>query len=305
MSTRMAHILPCAGGATVQPLAWDVVETIETRAGADVLIRPMRPGDVPQAERLSALAFAVLDGRADVTRPPERAAAWQVRTTHLVAHDAAGCWVADADGEMVGFATSLRREGLWALATYAVHPTWQGVGVGRALLRAAAQHGRGALRRMVGASSDPRAARRYRAAGLELHPTMVLEGTVDPGRLDLPGHVRDGRSGDHEWMDSLDRGLRGQDAVTTTCCSPRRTSSGWSTGRTAAGTPTSRPTRRSSCWPPATGVRPRSCSPTPCSAQEGPTCVSPTSPLRTSGRSTWAWRQDSRCVRGATCAWPA
>ncbi|MFC6694518.1 GNAT family N-acetyltransferase [Nocardioides daphniae] len=185
------------------------METIETRAGADVLIRPMRPGDVPQAERLSALAFAVLDGRADVTRPPERAAAWQVRTTHLVAHDAAGCWVADADGEMVGFATSLRREGLWALATYAVHPTWQGVGVGRALLRAAAQHGRGALRRMVGASSDPRAARRYRAAGLELHPTMVLEGTVDPGRLDLPGHVRDGRSGDHEWMDSLDRGLRG------------------------------------------------------------------------------------------------
>lgn len=178
------------------------------RAG-DVLLRPMRLDDVDEAERLSALAFAALEGRTELTRPPDRAAAWRVRTTHLVNHDGPGCWVADADGTMAGFATSLRREGLWILATYAVHPSWQARGIGRALLDAAAQHGRGALRRMVGATADPKALHRYRSAGLDLHPAMVLEGTVAATAMELPRHVRDGRPSDHEWMDSLDRGLRG------------------------------------------------------------------------------------------------
>lgn len=173
-----------------------------------VLLRPMRTTDVDAAERLSAVAFAGVDGRPSV-REPHRAAAWRARTTLLLERDGPGCWVADLDGEVVGVATSLRRETLWVLATYAVRPDLQGRGLGRLLLEATGSYAAGALRWMLTSTSDPRAVRRYRAAGFEVHPQMVLEGVADAGRLDTPRHVRDGRAGDREWMDSLDRGLRG------------------------------------------------------------------------------------------------
>lgn len=181
------------------------------RLPADVLLRPMRLGDVEVAERLSAVAFGEVRGvRGDeALRTPARAAAWRARTTALVEQDGAGCWVADHEGEVVGLATSWRRETLWGLATYAVRSDWQGRGVGRVLLEAAATHARGALRGMITSTPDPRAVRAYRRAGFDVHPQMTLEGTVDARDLDRPRHVRDATPGDREWMESLDRGLRG------------------------------------------------------------------------------------------------
>jgi GNAT superfamily N-acetyltransferase len=179
-------------------------------------IRPMRADDVAVCEQISSRAFHELDLRTyprgwpdPSPRPPERVAAWQARTHHLLATDPGGCWVADLDDEVVGFVTSLTRELMWILASYAVRPARQGQGLGRALLEAALHHGRGCLRGMLNASEDPQALRRYALAGFRLQPQMLLLGTVDRSVLPVVRHVREGTPGDRDLLDSLDRRTRG------------------------------------------------------------------------------------------------
>lgn len=186
---------------------------------AEVLFRPMRSDDVPLAERLSDEAFLELDRRLRRPGEPEprpraadHSAGWIERTRHFLTTDPAGCWVAtDAGGEMVGFATSIRREGTWILATYAVRPGLQGRGTGKQLLDLALTHSRGCLQGMLSASDDPRAVRRYLLAGFRVHPQMVLSGTVDRTAIppDTGSRVREGSAADTELMDSLDRRARG------------------------------------------------------------------------------------------------
>lgn len=183
---------------------------------SDVTIRPMRPEDVPAAERLSAEGFHELDTRMfrrswpdPVLRPAERATSWIIRTRHLLATDPGGCWVAEDGSGLLGVATSFNREKLWCLATYAVRPGLQGRGLGKALLAAALHHGRGSLRAMLASSSDPRAVRRYRLAGFSLHPQMFLSGTVDRSTLPVVDKVREGTASDIDLMDSIDRRTRG------------------------------------------------------------------------------------------------
>ncbi len=181
-----------------------------------MVIRPMRPEDVPAAERLSAEGFHELSSRMSrrswpepQLRPPARAASWITRTRHLVGTDPGGCWVAEDEAGMLGVVTSFNREKLWCLATYAVRPRLQGRGVGKPLLAAALHHGRGSLRGMLSSSSDPKAARRYRLAGFSLHPQMFLSGTVDRTALPVVAKVREGGAGDIDLMDSVDRQTRG------------------------------------------------------------------------------------------------
>ena len=176
----------------------------------------MRPEDVVPAERLSSESFheveTRLGRRSDPDprpRSPERGGQWVERTLHYLRTDPGGCWVAEVDGEMVGFATSFNRELMWILASYAVRPGLQGQGIGGALLAAALHHGRGCLRGMLSASADPKAIRRYRAAGFTLHPQMHLTGAVDRSAIPVVEKVRDGSAADFELMDSLDRRVRG------------------------------------------------------------------------------------------------
>jgi GNAT superfamily N-acetyltransferase len=179
-------------------------------------IRPMRPEDVAAAERLSAEGFHELDSRMfrrswpePVLRPAARGAGWTARTLHFLETDPGGCWVAEDETGLVGMVTSFNREKLWCLATYAVRPGLQGRGIGRALLLAALHHGRGSLRGMLSSSSDPKAVRRYREAGISLHPQMFLTGTVDRSAIPVVDKVREGSAGDFELMDSVDRRTRG------------------------------------------------------------------------------------------------
>lgn len=182
----------------------------------DVAIRPMQPGDVPVVERLSAEGFHELDVRTyqrdwpePSLRSPDRARAWEARTRHFLGTDPGGCWVAEGDDGIVGFATSVNRELMWILASYAVRPHLQGKGIGLQLLAAALHHGRGCLRGMLAASSDPKAVRRYRLAGFDLHPQMLLWGTVPRAVIPVVDRVRDGSPADVELMDSIDRRTRG------------------------------------------------------------------------------------------------
>jgi GNAT superfamily N-acetyltransferase len=176
----------------------------------------MRVEDVAACEALSSHAFLELDRRTSPRgwpepqpRPPDRRQAWHTRTRHLLTTDPGGCWVAETGDEVVGFATSLVRELMWILASYAVHPGRQGQGLGRALLEAALHHGRGCLRGMLNASDDPQALRRYSLAGFRLQPQMLLHGPVDRSVLPVVRHVRDGTAGDRDLLDSLDRRTRG------------------------------------------------------------------------------------------------
>ncbi len=181
-------------------------------------MRPMTTADVEAGERLSDETFYALDlvalprgGSAPQRRTAENSADWVQRTEHFLTTDPGGCWVAEDDGELVGLATSLRRETTWVLATYVVHPERQGRGVGRQVLDAALGHSRGCLRGMLAASSDPRAVRRYLLAGFTMHPQMYLRGAVDRAAIPLGTgeKVREGVASDLELMDSVDRRLRG------------------------------------------------------------------------------------------------
>ena len=181
-----------------------------------LIIRPMTDSDVPAAERLSDEGFYELDVRMQTASspPPERrdsgrAERWSERTRHFLRTDAGGCWVAEDETGLVGFATSFVRDTTWCLATYVVRPGLQGRGIGRALLDAAMQHGRACLHGMLSASTDPKALRRYHQAGFALHPHMRLTGEPDRSAIPVVEKVRDGSAGDIDLANSVDRQVRG------------------------------------------------------------------------------------------------
>jgi len=181
-----------------------------------VLIRRMRVDDVADVERLTAQAFLDVDERNRLPgaappqlRPDDQAAQWRRRAEHALTHDGAGCWVADSSNCLVGAAISLRRESMWLLATYAVLPEAQGQGIGRRLLDTALEYGASCLRGMIVSSPDPRAARRYRAAGFDLHPMMDGVGVVRRETLPVPERVREATTADIDLADSVDRRTRG------------------------------------------------------------------------------------------------
>src|SRR3954471_15594114 len=157
----------------------------------------MTPDDVARAERVTAIGFHELDTRMfrrswpdPQLRPPTRSAAWVRRTQHLVATDPGGCWVAERDAELLGVVVSFVREKMWLLASYAVVPDAQELGLGKALLAAALDPGRGCLRGIFNASSDPRPLRRCHDACFTLHPHMFLRGRADRSRIPVVDHVR-------------------------------------------------------------------------------------------------------------------
>jgi GNAT superfamily N-acetyltransferase len=176
----------------------------------------MTTDDVAAAERVTAIGFHELDTRMfrrswpdPQLRPPERSAHWVRRTHHLLSTDPGGCWVAEDGPDLLGVVVSFVREKMWLLASYAVVPGAQGLGLGRALLAPALEHGRGSLRGMLNASNDPRAVRRYHQAGFRLYPQMFLRGTPDRSTIPVVEKVREGSADDIDLMDSIDRQTRG------------------------------------------------------------------------------------------------
>lgn len=182
----------------------------------EVRLRPMTADDVAVAEQISDEAFHAVDlatarvgDPAPQRRAPERSQRWAARTRRLVEVDPGGCWVAEDDSGVLGFATSMVREQLWLLATYALRPEAQGRGIGRMLLDRVEEYGARCPRAMLSASEDPKALRRYHAAGFALHPQLVFRGRPDRSEIPAGLGVREATDDDLGWMDDLDRRLRG------------------------------------------------------------------------------------------------
>ncbi len=74
-------------------------------------------------------------------------------------------WLAEADGQPVGYARSILRDGVRELTEFFVLPGQQSAGVGRELL-ARAFPAEGARRRLINATTDQRAQARYLKAGV-------------------------------------------------------------------------------------------------------------------------------------------
>ncbi len=173
--------------------------------------------DVPAVDTVTATAFHDLDVRtrpADWPTPEPRSTArsqlWQRRLNHIIEHDGPGCWVAEDDsGEVVGVVAAILRDGLWCLSTYAVRPGGQTLGVGKQLLDAALGYGAPDSPGFICSSHDPRAVRRYRLAGFDLHPAMLLWGAVNRSALPVLPTLREGGPADLELLDDVDRVSRG------------------------------------------------------------------------------------------------
>ena len=182
----------------------------------DVLVRPMLEGDLEAFADITATSYYEVDAATfqrgwpePVRRPAARHGHWIHRTGRALVTDPGGCWVAEVDGEVVGGAVSRVRELMWMLASFAVRPDQQGAGIGTHLLAAAMHHGRGCLRGMLSASADPGAVRRYRLAGFDLHPQMLLVGVVDRSAIPVLDRVREGNAADVDLLNSVDRQTRG------------------------------------------------------------------------------------------------
>lgn len=174
-------------------------------------VRPMCPDDIVGAQEAWYRAVVALHDEypLQTSLPTASPVAYQQRLKHLLDSDAAGCWVAEVDGEVVGLAQALCRGGLWVLSVFGVAPGSQGKHLGVALLERALDYGGFSRPGLILSSVDPRAIRRYVQAGFTLLPAMAAVGTPVVSTLPAAPDVRPGGDRDLGLADRIDVELRG------------------------------------------------------------------------------------------------
>jgi predicted N-acetyltransferase YhbS len=170
------------------------------------VIRPLLPDDVAASREVTRAAIKGL-GEEVPENTPENIARGRERIAHLMRTDPEGAWVAERDGEVIGCALALVREGMWFLSLLMVDPAHQGQGLGRQLLDATLQTATD--RSWILATTAPAALRRYRRAGFDLVPCLTAKGTVDRSLIPATT-VREGTWAEHgELVDDVTRTVRG------------------------------------------------------------------------------------------------
>jgi GNAT superfamily N-acetyltransferase len=172
--------------------------------------RQLTPADDRATVELMFTAFGDLDrrlGRQVHPTPPVEPGMARVR--HLATTDPEGAWAAEEDGELVGAAQSIVREGIWGLSLLVVHPRMQGSGVGRELMDRALRTLDGARGGIILSSEDPRALRLYFRSGFALRPVLDARG-APLRRPPAPDAVRPARwPEDADIVDAAGRHVRG------------------------------------------------------------------------------------------------
>jgi GNAT superfamily N-acetyltransferase len=174
------------------------------------VIRPLLPDDVPAGHLVQFAALSDLQvrmGRPAMELTDEIRQRGPARIAHLQRTDPGSAWAAERDGELVGLALALVREGMWFLSLLMIQPGHQGEGIGRQLLDAALTTATD--RSWIMSTVDPAAVRRYQRAGFDLHPCYHAEGEVDRSRIPAVHGIRDYVDDDRETLDAVCRAVRG------------------------------------------------------------------------------------------------
>ena len=173
------------------------------------VLRPMRREDALLVHELATRTFADLEERLhEPSSPPQPAEPALVRFHQLLERDPGGAWVAERDGQLIGAAVAIDRDGLWGLSLLVVDPAHQSGGLGRELLSRSLAYGEGGRRgAVILASPDSRALRAYSRAGFAPHPSLHARGR--PKGVDAPAGVRAGGAGDRELIERVDLAVRG------------------------------------------------------------------------------------------------
>jgi GNAT superfamily N-acetyltransferase len=159
----------------------------EYRSG-EVIIRRMRSEDFAAAEDV---AYGVLGHHRPAIDHEARRTRAMVRFQRYLELDPGGQWVAELDGEIVGTANAILREGLWGLGLFAVAEKHQAKGIGRKLLDATLTYADGARGGWIMSSEDPKAMRRYSLAGFDLHPCVAAAGVLRPDLPPAPADIEE------------------------------------------------------------------------------------------------------------------
>jgi GNAT superfamily N-acetyltransferase len=172
----------------------------------------MRPADVPAAAAVGGAALAELYPQE--FRPADAAAAArddrrrEIRVAHIRDRDPAGAWVAELDGEIVGMALALVREGVWGLSFFGVKPGLQGQGIGGPLLAGALRAAEGCRAGIILSSNDPRAMRRYFRSGFRVRPCLAAAGAINRSRLPAGLRSKPGDLGSEAHRATIDAASR-------------------------------------------------------------------------------------------------
>jgi GNAT superfamily N-acetyltransferase len=169
----------------------------------------MRPEDDAGVHQLSVVSFSDLERRLhEPPSPPPPPEPSLIRIRQLLERDPGGAWVAEDDGQLVGAALAIDREGVWGLSLLVVLPDHQSQGLGRELLERTLEYANGGERgAIILASPDSRALRAYARAGLEAHPSFSAAG--HRGIDAPPATVRAGDADDLPLTEAVDRRVRG------------------------------------------------------------------------------------------------
>ena len=152
--------------------------TAKSRPLTDVDVRRGTAEDNGPCFRVFVDAIVDLSRRIGAPWEPDPVELWprlEPMFEHLGEH-AAEWWVAEAGSDVIGYARSLARGGLFELTEFFVRPGRQSAGVGRRLLELAFPPDRGEVRVII-ATPDLRALSRYYRAGTTVRfPIVSLTG---------------------------------------------------------------------------------------------------------------------------------
>lgn len=152
-------------------------------SGPNVSYRQARDDDVEAQHAVFLAAEGELLGRHGFAwRNPPPVDAVAPGYLHLLRHDGERCFVAEADGRVVGYSAGFVRGTAWFLASLFIDPAYQGVGVGRRLLELALS-GASGQRLTISDAIQPVSNALYAKHGL--YPITPILGFKGPSKVEV------------------------------------------------------------------------------------------------------------------------